>query len=74
MIAIFPESGLGGGNADPKTLDQIQNPHGFGEMRIAVVGESGLAEVGWRDIAERSAGIDDLDAIVKPIGSHRGIG
>ena len=71
-VAVFPESGLGGGDADAEALDEVQNAHGFGEMRVAIICQPGLAEVGGGDIAEGSAGADDLDSVVKPVGADGG--
>src|SRR5580658_7955549 len=70
-IAIVPQSRLREGNANTESLDQAQNPHGFGQMRVAIVGVAGLGKVRCGHMAERTSGVHDFEPVVKPVGAHR---
>ncbi len=60
-------------DAEAVALHQAGHAHRFGDVRIAVRQQAGLAEVLRRDVAVGAARVDDFDVPVEPIDLYRAV-
>ena len=58
-------------DSHPESLHEAEDPHGFGQARVAVVGDPRLAEVLRGDRSVGTTWTHDLDAVVKPADADR---
>lgn len=58
-------------DSDSETLNIAQGLHRVGQIRVAVVGESRLAEIVSGDRSEGTAGADNFDAVAEPTDANR---